>query len=60
VGTGPAFDPRRPRISPNEVDFAKGHLFSLDVESAGYTVFGEGRHALAWDPERGLRRLPLH
>jgi len=35
------------------------HLFSLDVHSAGYAVFGEGSHALAWDPERGLRRLPL-
>ena len=36
------------------------HCFSLDVESAGYTVFGEGSHALAWDPARGLRRLKLH
>ena len=35
------------------------HLFSLDVASAGYTVFGEPSYALAWDPSRGLRRLEL-
>jgi len=43
--------------APDEPDY---HLFSLDVHSAGYAVFGEGSHALAWDPEQGLRRLPLH
>ena len=48
---------RRIDWAPDEPDF---HLFSLDVTSAGYAVFGEGSHALAWDPERGLRRLPLH
>ena len=32
------------------------HLFALDVESAGFVVFGEDRFGLAWDPERGLRR----
>jgi len=36
------------------------HCFSVDVESAGYTVFGDNSHALAWDPARGLRRLELH
>jgi hypothetical protein len=36
------------------------HLFSLDIESAGYIVFGENGHALAWDPERGLRRRSMH
>jgi hypothetical protein len=41
---------------PDEPEF---HLFSLDVESAGYAIFGEGRHALAWTPADGLRRLAL-
>jgi hypothetical protein len=36
------------------------HLFSVDVESAAYIVFGEGGHAMAWDPERGLRRREVH
>src|SRR5436190_11648785 len=35
------------------------HLFSVDIESAGYVVFGDLRHGLAWDPVRGLRRLPI-
>jgi hypothetical protein len=35
------------------------HLFALDAERAGYTAFGDDPHALAWDPERGLRRLPI-
>jgi hypothetical protein len=48
---------RRIDWAPDEPEF---HCFSVDVESAGYAVFGEGSHALAWDPERGLRRLPLH
>jgi hypothetical protein len=39
--------------APDEPEY---HLFALDVESAGYTVFSEERYALAWDPERGLRR----
>ena len=43
--------------APDEPDF---HCFSVYVESAGYTVFGDGSHALAWDPARGLRRLELH
>jgi hypothetical protein len=32
------------------------HLFALDVESAGFVIFGAERYSLAWDPERGLRR----
>ena len=48
---------RRIDWAPDEPDY---HLFSLDVERAGYTKFGDNSHALAWDPERGLRRLPLH
>lgn len=39
--------------APDEPEF---HLFSLDVESAVYIVFGEGGHALTWDLHRGLRR----
>ncbi len=53
-------DAIRARIdwAPDEPEY---HCFSVDVTSAGYTVFGEGRsHALAWDQERGLRRLELH
>ena len=41
---------------PDEPEF---HLFSLEVEAAGYTIFGDDHHALAWDPVAGLRRLPL-
>jgi hypothetical protein len=32
------------------------HLFALDVESAGFVIFGKERYGLAWDPARGLRR----
>jgi hypothetical protein len=39
--------------APDEPEY---HLFALDVESAGYTIFGVERYALAWDPARGLRR----
>jgi hypothetical protein len=35
------------------------HLFAVDVESAGFVVFGEERYGLAWDPQRGLRRWTL-
>jgi hypothetical protein len=31
-------------------------LFALDVDSAGFVIFGEERYGLAWDSERGLRR----
>ena len=41
---------------PDEPEF---HLFSLDVASAGYTIFGDEHRALAWDPHGGLRRLVL-
>ncbi len=43
--------------APDEPEY---HCFSLDVEEAGYAVFGDDAHALAWDPTRGLRRLELH
>jgi hypothetical protein len=32
------------------------HLFEIDIESAGYVVFGERPFALAWDPSGGTRR----
>jgi len=32
------------------------HLFALEIESAGFVIFGEGAYSLAWDPEGGLRR----
>ncbi|HEX6699154.1 MAG TPA: hypothetical protein VF101_00330 [Gaiellaceae bacterium] len=35
------------------------HVFALDIDSAGFVVFGEERYGLAWDPERGLRRWPM-
>jgi hypothetical protein len=35
------------------------HLFSIDVTSAGFMIFGEERYGMAWDPGRGLRRWPL-
>ena len=35
------------------------HLFSVDIASAGFVVFGQERYALAWDPTNGLRRFPI-
>jgi hypothetical protein len=32
------------------------HLFAIDVDSAGFVIFGDERYGLAWDPGRGLRR----
>jgi hypothetical protein len=42
-----------------EPDEPSYHLFAIDVESAGFLIFGEERYGLAWDPERGLRRWAL-
>ena len=42
--------------APEEPEF---HLFSLDVESAAYIVFGERRDVMTWDAVRGLRHLPF-
>lgn len=42
--------------APDEPEY---HLFALDIESAGYIVFGDDRHALTWDPSNGLRALPF-
>ena len=38
---------------PHEPHF---HLFVLDVDAAGFVIFGEDRYGLAWDADRGLRR----
>ena len=32
------------------------HLFAVDIESAGFVVFGDERFGMAWDPEGGERR----
>jgi len=42
-----------------EPDEPSYHLFALDVDSAGFVIFGEERYGLAWDPRRGLRRWEL-
>jgi hypothetical protein len=38
---------------PSEPNF---HLFSINIESAGFVTFDEPRYGLAWDPAKGLRR----
>jgi hypothetical protein len=35
------------------------HCFAIDVESAGFVIFGEERYGLAWDPVGGLRRWAI-
>jgi len=51
-------DAIRARIdwAPEEPDY---HLFAIDVESAGFVIFGDDRYGLAWDPSNGLRRWDL-
>jgi Pyridoxamine 5'-phosphate oxidase len=39
--------------APMEPSF---HLFALDVDAAGFVVFGTNAIGMAWDAERGLRR----
>jgi hypothetical protein len=41
---------------PEEPTF---HLFTLDIGSAGFVIFGKERYGLAWHPERGLRRWEI-
>lgn len=41
--------------APEEPNY---HCFSVDVEAAGFIRFGDDAAALAWDAERGIRRLP--
>ncbi len=45
---------RRIDWAPEEPNF---HLFSLDVEQAGFIRFGNDQLAMAWDPERGEREI---
>jgi hypothetical protein len=42
--------------APDEPNY---HLFAIDVESAGFVIFGGERYGLAWDPRSGLRRWTL-
>lgn len=35
------------------------HCFAIDVESAGFVIFGGERYGLAWEPGAGLRRWQL-
>ena len=41
---------------PDEPDY---HLFAIDVDSAGFVIFGKDRYGLAWDPNGGLRRWEI-
>jgi hypothetical protein len=41
---------------PSEPNF---HLFSINIESAGFVTFDEPRYGLAWDPAKGLRRWSI-
>jgi hypothetical protein len=38
---------------PSEPTF---HCFAVDIESAGFMIFGEERYGLAWDMDGGLPR----
>ncbi len=51
-------DAIRSRIdwAPDEPNY---HLFAIDVESAGFVIFGDERYGLAWDPVGGLRRWDI-
>jgi Pyridoxamine 5'-phosphate oxidase len=58
--------PRRARYRETikaRIDWApdepKFHLFAIDVESAGFVVFGKEGYGLAWDPSDGLRRWTM-
>ncbi|MGZ5213904.1 MAG: pyridoxamine 5'-phosphate oxidase family protein [Actinomycetota bacterium] len=51
-------DEMRKRIdwAPDEPAY---HLFSLDIDRAGFISFGtENRRCMAWDPVAGLRNVP--
>jgi hypothetical protein len=45
---------RRIDWAPDEPNY---HLFSLDVEQAGFIRFGKDQLALAWNPEHGEREI---
>ena len=40
--------------APDEPEY---HLFSLDVQRAGFVRFGDQRMAMAWDEARGFREV---
>lgn len=42
--------------APDEPNY---DLWEIEVDHAGYVVFGEERYGLAWDPARGLRRWAM-
>ena len=42
--------------APDEPNY---HLFAIDVESAGFVIFGGERYGLAWSPDSGLRRWTM-
>jgi hypothetical protein len=42
-----------------EPDEPNYNLFAIDVDSAGFVIFGGERYGLAWDPQRGLRRWTM-
>ena len=35
------------------------HLMRVDIERAGFVVFGSEPRAMAWDPQKGLRPVPM-
>jgi hypothetical protein len=37
----------------------RAHFFLVEVKRAGYLVFGDDGHGLAWTPADGLRRLNM-
>jgi hypothetical protein len=37
----------------------KFHVFSIDIDSAGFVTFDDPRYGLAWDPAKGLRRWAI-
>ena len=42
--------------APDEPNY---HLFAIDVEAAGFVIFGGERYGLSWSPDSGLRRWKM-
>jgi hypothetical protein len=42
--------------APDEPNF---HCFAIDVDSAGFVIFGDKHDGMAWNPESGLRRWKI-
>ena len=42
--------------APEEPNY---HLFAIDIDSAAFATFADEHYALAWNPEKGLRRFAL-